>query len=254
MKAAPARSLADDGTAFERQLLESARDDAMPAASLERLARALSVPSAPAGSHELPSRLARQGSLMKLGAWGLIGATAVTAALHWLAPERSISERNIPQRTAPPTLEPAVPQAPAPDAPALQGPASERSAEHPEASVSPRRPRAAPRRSAPRETRASAAETGGLRAELLAVEAIQRALRAGHDSDAERQLADYARRFPRGELALEAELLRVDLDVARGNLGRARTRARQLLARSDAARYRRRLEALTQNTDGSDPD
>jgi hypothetical protein len=88
-----------------------------------------------------------------------------------------------------------------------------------------------------------------LRAELVAVEAIQRALRAGRNSDAERRLADYARRFPRGELALEAELLSIDLDVAQGELERARSHARELLERAEATRYRARLEALTTHAD-----
>jgi hypothetical protein len=86
----------------------------------------------------------------------------------------------------------------------------------------------------------------GLRAELRAVEAIQQALRAGRADDAERRLADYSRRFPRGELAIETELLRIDLDVARGDQVRARERARALIARPAAGRYRERLEALMQ--------
>jgi len=100
MKAAPARPLADEGTAFERQLLESARADAIPAASLERMARALSVPSAAPGARAtLPNlarqgsllNLARQGSLPKLGAWGVLGVMAAAAALKWLLPDRLLA-------------------------------------------------------------------------------------------------------------------------------------------------------------------
>jgi hypothetical protein len=86
----------------------------------------------------------------------------------------------------------------------------------------------------------------GLRAEVRAVEAIQQALRAGRAGDAERRLDDYSRRFPGGELAIEAELLRIDLDLARGDRAAARARALALVARPAAARYRERLEALTQ--------
>ena len=57
-------------------------------------------------------------------------------------------------------------------------------------------------------------------------------------------LADYEQRFPKGELRLEAELLAVDVALARGERKRARERASQLLARPEAERYRQRLEAL----------
>ena len=292
MKAAPARPLTEEGTAFERQLLDSARADAIPAASLQRLARALSVPnSPPVGPRVTPSRLAGQGSLMKLAAWGGLGVTAATAALFWLAaeplgPEHSGSEHSGSERAIRTVLEPDVRGAAMLEAPALEAPAQgrpaheasgasrpasprvpathmgsqpafsvERAAGLPGVAASdrPHRARAGQRRSvsssSPRESRASAAANGGLRAELSAVEGIQRALRAGRNGDAERQLADHARRFPRGELALEADLLRVDLDVARGDLERARSRARALLARADATRYRARLEALTRHAD-----
>ncbi|HTV18453.1 MAG TPA: hypothetical protein VMG12_07275 [Polyangiaceae bacterium] len=257
MKPAPARSLAAEGTAFERRLLESARSDAIPAASLERLARALAVPSvAPMAPPATPSRLVRQGSLPKVGACGVLGAVAVMAALRWLVPEPSAPAPS--ERSEPPALERApMPETLSPEtllpetsAPLLAAPV-EAPSEPPRATarVTSSREPTRPRRSTTHETKPSAADTDGLRAELIAVEAIQHALRAGKNSDAERQLAAYSKRFPRGELALEAELLGIDLDVAKGNLQSARAKARELLGRADASRYRTRLEALTRSSE-----
>jgi hypothetical protein len=252
MKAPPARSLAEEGTALERRLLESAHADAMPAASLERLARALSVPNvAPAGSGATPSRLARQGSLTKLGALGLVGAVAGAAALRWLGNASDPPELSAPAEIAPAETAPAETKAPA--APLVEAPDPRgRQTSHAPARASavaatarrPRPARASTHPAAPSEARSDMPEAHGLRAELSAVESVQRTLRAGQFSEAERGLAAYWRRFPNGELVLEAELLRVDLDAARGDLERARAHARELLARPGAARYRARLEAL----------
>jgi hypothetical protein len=252
MKAPPARSLAEEGTALERRLLESAHADAMPAASLERLARALSVPNvAPAGSGATPSRLARQGLLTKLGAFGLVGAMAGAAALRWLGNASDPPERSAPAEIAPAETAPAETKAPA--APLVEAPDPRgRETSHAPARASavaatarrPRPARASTHPAAPSEARSDVPEAHGLRAELSAVESVQRTLRAGQFSEAERGLAAYWRRFPNGELVLEAELLRVDLDAARGDLERARAHARKLLARPGAARYRARLEAL----------
>jgi TolA-binding protein len=114
---------------------------------------------------------------------------------------------------------------------------------------------ASPARPLPRATRASAkpaaaAVDRSLRAELRALEASQSALMAGRNAEAQRALDDYAARFPQGELALEAELLQVDVLLAHGERARAHELARALSARGDAARYRERLEALLAPTPG----
>lgn len=91
----------------------------------------------------------------------------------------------------------------------------------------------------------------GLRAELSALEAVQSALRAQHPQLAADALAAYSRRFPAGELEREAELLGVDIALARGNRELARARARELLSKPDGARYRKRLDALRIEFSGS---
>jgi hypothetical protein len=178
----------------------------------------------------------------------MVGAAAAAmAAQRWLG-ETAFT------RSAPAKIEvsASVAVAPVPPAPAasLVLPLPERRPPAPSTKASaPGQPSAssvALRRASPSATVHDSGVERGLRAELRAVEAIQQALRAGRAGDAERRLDDYSRRFPRGELAIEAELLRIDLDVARGDHVRARERAQALIARPAAGRYRERLEALTQ--------
>jgi hypothetical protein len=79
---------------------------------------------------------------------------------------------------------------------------------------------------------------------LRLLEAAKAALREGRASAAADTLADHARRFPTGELALEADVLRIDLALARGERPRAVAAARALLALPSAVQYRERLEAV----------
>jgi hypothetical protein len=83
-----------------------------------------------------------------------------------------------------------------------------------------------------------------LRAELRLLEGAKAALREGRANAAADALSDHARRFPAGELAVEAELLRIDLALVRGERSRAWATARRLLALPSASQYRERLEAL----------
>jgi hypothetical protein len=84
----------------------------------------------------------------------------------------------------------------------------------------------------------------GLREELRALESVQSALQTGRANDAAHALDGYERTFPRGELALEADVLGVEVAFAQGDRERARRQARELLGRPDASRYRSRLMAL----------
>ena len=87
-------------------------------------------------------------------------------------------------------------------------------------------------------------EASALTQELRALELAQRELRAGRVDAAERALGAYRQRFRRPTLAAEAELLEIDVLVARGQRRAAEARARALVARAGAARYRERLAAL----------
>jgi hypothetical protein len=270
----PVRLLAGGGTAFEHRLLESARADQIPGASRQHLARALKVPSAPTPAH-LPRALLQSS---RFGKYSLVGLGAVALLTAWASrqmPGQRMSGQGSP---APPftvqhrvelapasasvevearasvspngALEASVPSpsVPSPSVPAPGGPSAPRVRTRSATSPAPASTSAStPSASTPSvSTPSFAPARGGLREELRALEAVQSALRSARSSEAERALEDYARRFPAGELALEAELLGVDVALARGERRQAGERARQLLARPDAARYRARLEALSE--------
>jgi hypothetical protein len=258
MKSAPARTLAEVGTGFERRLLAAARGDGIPAAARDRLARVLSVPL-PASPVTPAARVKWAGVSSRAARWSVVGvvgaAAAAMGAQQWLG--ETAPTGSAPARIEGSALVAAAPVAAAP-VPPPPAASSVREAALPPREIRPPAPSTkasavgpasssvAPRRASPAPSADDSGVERGLRAELRAVEAIQKALRAGRADDAERRLDDYSRRFPRGELAIEAELLRIDLDVARGDHVRARERAQALIARPAAGRYRERLEALMQ--------
>jgi hypothetical protein len=243
---APPRLLEGGGTAFERFLAESTRGQRAPSASLERLAAALQMPSSampraplvnPSPRAPTTPALRRVISFAGLGALGLI---AIVGAHRWLAapgiePEvqerSSLHELAAPERIAE-SSEPSEvqPRAAAPDVEPT--PLSARAAKRPPAPL--HRSVSAPRKARP----------PGLREELRALESVKGALEGGRASDAAHALDGYERTFPRGELALEADVLGVEVAFAQGDRERAERQARELLARPDAVRYRSRLMAL----------
>lgn len=248
----PARLLAG-GTAFEQRLLQAAHNQPVPDAALQRLARTLNAPLEPAASAVPGGAGATKGlsRWITAGVLGGIGLVATLTASH------SRTGEGTEQRPAP--EEPAL-QArlnPAPDLWPLtvtDTPPAHRATVEPSAPPSatraslpqPRRQRhAVP---SPRDARAVSENAPqpdrSLRAELRALEAIQQTLGAGRAADAARALGEYHEHFPGGELALEAELLGVDVALATGQEQLARQRAAALLARGDGARYRDRLNAL----------
>jgi hypothetical protein len=241
----PPRLLAGSGSPLERRLLESAGVDRMPAASRLQLTRALAGAGAPLAvrlvgwlsvSHVVKyAALAGLGTLALLGGWVALERPA-------LSPLEPVARLPAPAGLLPsPAREPAAPP-PAANAiaSAIDMPPSASAARDVSRPTPPRR--AAPKR------RTSAAIPApaemGLGAELHLLESAQTALRAGRDDDAQRALDEHARRFPAGELALEAEVLGIELSFSRGEHARAQARARSLLLRPAAASYRHRLEAL----------
>ncbi|HEX2730281.1 MAG TPA: hypothetical protein VHM70_01700 [Polyangiaceae bacterium] len=82
-----------------------------------------------------------------------------------------------------------------------------------------------------------------LQREVAVLDAARGALAAGRVGDALRHLSDYAKRFPRGRLRLEAEVLRIEVLASSGHAEDASRRARAILERSPnsivAARLRR---------------
>jgi hypothetical protein len=103
----------------------------------------------------------------------------------------------------------------------------------------------------PRETRARVdvvEPQGGVTDDLL--EEVRQLDRARADLDADRAslalavLDDYERLFPKGQLALEATVLRASTLYTLGRRDEARALAQRLSARTDSGRYRAELERL----------
>jgi hypothetical protein len=95
----------------------------------------------------------------------------------------------------------------------------------------------------------------GLLEEVRWLEEVSGLLKANQYERAASALTRYERRYPEGELAIEAALLRVELALARGERALGLKLARELLARPAASRYRARLSRLlgepTRSTDAA---
>jgi hypothetical protein len=250
----PARLLVGGGGGFEQRLLASARHDRMPRAALDHLSLAIGVgmtqptASSAARASTFASRWSKGGWFGGLGV--LAGAGAWVLSRGWggdPAPTREAPALAAPTAeliasgavneagaSSKPKLAEAAPARLEPAAPFAMPGATRASATE--------RPRVAATASKPEETVDRTHH--GLRAELRALEMSRGALHSGRTNDAALGLEEYARRFPDGELALEAELLRIDVALARGESARARALSHELLSRAGGERYRDRLDAL----------
>jgi outer membrane protein assembly factor BamD (BamD/ComL family) len=128
------------------------------------------------------------------------------------------------------------------EAPALEEPPA------PSPEVEPRTPaESKPPSQAPATPDRSKADRGKtLGDELAVVESASRALRSGNPQAALGRLAEYRQRFPRGKLALEAQVLRIEALARAGRSDEAARLARGFLKRHPhspvAARIRRYAE------------
>jgi hypothetical protein len=239
----PVRLIAGGGTARERRLLEAAADDVMPLGTPERLEQALSAWAAlPAGQGSEPARAALGGRLSRWGlVGGLCGLGGVAMVIGMLgrgsdgvAPELSVPTG--PVAIAPAAVAPVVAQ---PMPPAVASPGGV-------APVLEAKPSSRTRGAARHQLRPGQPHRGNLLEEARRLDAVRSAVGVQDGPAARRELADYRARFPRGELALEADVLEADVLLFAGEPERARALANAALARPDAGRYRQRLEQLLQ--------
>lgn len=255
---APPRLADGGGSEQERRLVLSARFDGVPDGAAARVAAALSgafvTPpgAAPSGAFAVePGRFAVTGGLRAGKHWlgGLLGMSLFGAVVahQWSAGPAGSEPASSPLAAdVPRFVFPAVEALPVPARPPLEPGFAEVSS--PPAAVAPSH-RASDAKSdpPPRRARRRASATAphdGLLEEVRALEAVQASLTARRAGEASRELERYHRRFPQGELALEAEVLGIDLMMARGERRRAAERARTLLEQPAADRYRTRLRAL----------
>jgi hypothetical protein len=252
---APCRLLEGGAGEHERRLLASARFDQTPSGAKARVAAALggvfelhAAPSAaPAPGASEPA--ARSAGLSVSGTrWGLgvVGAAVVGAIALSLG---------LPAATGESSNAGAMGGGFVSDAPPARDEPAASPAEHsqqpeptPHAELSQQRVPARPDRSAPerpkKEGVAQGEDDSGLLAEVRALEAVSSAIGAGQPDRAARALDAYRRRFARGELAVEADVLAIEIAVARGDERAASTGAERLLARPEAEHYRARVHAL----------
>lgn len=267
------RRLFDGGNARERELLDSARFDAAPAGASERVAAALrqrlsaALPRAPGGAALTGTSLEANGVGVlgaqpgRIAAWlGSGVALAVLAgAMAWSArtspPAMNTAPPSVPAHEAPawppePTrADPAAPAAASSDVAVVESaPASRASVAKAPAKATHRTAKQA---SAPHAAREAALGAGGLLEEVRALDAVRVALRRCKDGAAARALDSYRERFAAGELALEAEVLGIDIALCEGREAEAISLARALLDRPGAHRYAAHLQGVLRKSGGA---
>ncbi len=212
----PTRLRHEPHSPLERSLLEAGRSYEASDATRRRVLSALGVAGVTASTSAAASTLAKA----SLAKWALavlvVGGGALTAA-HYLAPPRALvapPARVAVAHRASTALAPSPPVAEAERAPAAPSAAS--------APTAPSTPRVEPRPSA------SAAP---LSAELSALDAARASLSSGNPGAALAALDAYARAFPHGKLAIEAEVLRIDALAKSGQTAAARKRAEAFIKR-----------------------
>jgi hypothetical protein len=263
----------DSDDPLTRELLASAQQDRAPSVSRARVAQGLGLgplasnapPAPPGAARHMPSGVLRLrlAALQKYLLVGLATGVAIIAGWRLTAPARSDVLEPLPHLSAS-TASLANPHAPLPSTAALQPAAVELPATqstpvapHSEASrvaslrtpapasaVTPTRrqppTRMPARRSAVVPARALP-QSDTLLAEVAQLDRARAALRDQHAAQAIGELDAYVATFPNAELALEAEVLRVQALLAAREPSAAAALAERLLDRPGSEQYRAEL-------------
>lgn len=244
---------------FELALLGSARGDRVPEGARERVAGRLGLGAGGAGAARAA---ASTSSLTKPALLGVTGIGALGLVLWSTAPApvarpASVAvpayvatvEARAPSSvssSAPPSVAATRPAPPEPEhteaAPAHEPPRSPSSGRAARPKIKPSAPRSAATSDTSAPRRKSASE--GLLEEVKQLDRARADLAGERTSLALAVLDDYERRFPEGQLALEASVLRASTLAQSGRTREARALAERLLARSDSARYRAELAPI----------
>ena len=214
------RSLLEAGVAYKSPL--SARAKTLAALGLAGTA-AVSVGAVTTASASVATKLGW--SWTKLLAISGIGAAAAVPVGYY-AWERANAPVQPASLSAPQVVEMKAAPAPAPatvESLAVAPVVEARVAEAPApVAVAPK---------ADARSSSTASSSSALAAELAALDAARSRLNAGDASGALSRLDDYARSYPRGRLALEAEVLRIDALSRSGQRAAAEKRAATFLRR-----------------------
>jgi TolA-binding protein len=217
----PVRLIDDTDNELEAELLRAARS--YRASRPTRVGTLLALGIA-GSTTTLAKSSAAAATLWSIKGWLAAGVLASGAAVGVVT--LAVSERE-------PTASPAQVQvaaqpapAPRPAAARVPGLASKPAPVEPEPAKAAG-PEPAPRARSVRSTPARST----LADELAALDAARAALQAGDGARALGLLSDHARKFPRGRLHLEAEVLRIEALARTGNRAAAASRARRFLDR-----------------------
>lgn len=243
--------------AFERELLGSARTDRVPHGARERVATRLGLLGGAAAVAAVERNApAGAGALTKPALLGVAGVGVLGLVLWGGLPRAAEPAAAAPAAAVPSLVTPVAPLVPdVVAAPMVAAPPPEIIAPHGEEPTPPRaamrsaRPKNKPKRDVQHAASVSSSTTTPRSSEGL-LEEVKQLDRARGDLASDRSglalavLDDYGRRFPAGQLALEASVLRAKVLAAMGQSNDAQALARKLLARSDSARYRAELERV----------
>lgn len=255
------RRLLDNVTnEFERQLLRAGQSDEMPKQSRAALLAYFNVASPMPGRVEVPElptgtsppALGAEGAASGL-TQGLAGALSTGKGLLTAAAFGALGALGafavLDYRT-PPADEPIVPAEPAPLAPTLGPSASRPASPTPSAATASSEREAKPPAAAPKarpelpRTLPAKSSSNTLANELKAIDAARQALASRDAHGALRQLEQYRRNYPRGNLRTEAAVLRIEALAARGDRASAARLARAFLESQPKSPYTRRMQSL----------
>lgn len=231
----PMRLLEDGADDFEATLLRAGRADAPSRASRRRIAAGLGIGGGVISAFAL--MMQSKGWLSPFGAVTaakVAGGSAVGALALWSGVQvyQSATE---PEPPAPAAVVAPAPVVQRPSIAALEPPKAEPPAA-PEISEPPAQKASAPRK--------ASAAGDSLSRELAALELARGAIVRRDFALAERRLDEYARAFPKGRLATEATVLRIEARAGRGDRAGAARLGKALLARSPRGPYAKRVRSL----------
>jgi hypothetical protein len=252
----PKRLSMECESAFEQMLLRAGRTEAPAGAkqrALSTVAAGLALSSLPAGGAAAgqTAAAAKAGVLATLKWLGLVGAIAVgtvaTAVGVHRAHRSSISDAEATRIAANAPSRPLGAPAPATDVPttiAATPAAGESVAVEATRAPSPAAAQRVIARSVPRSAESNASPASALPAELAMLDHARSATSAGETNRALSILDAYAARFPRGAMAPEAAVLRVEALVKAGDRSGAARFANAFLASAPHSPYAARIQSL----------
>lgn len=238
----PQRLLDGAGTSFERNLLAADRAEMPDADAKRRAAVALAIGTAsmwPAAvATTTKASKVTTSLLVKLFAIGAVGAGALGTGYYLhsrsVKPATNVAQVSTPNNPGPIATEQANDTASS---------AKELEPAAPVGAVEPERPAVAPRRAAGAAASAPA-ERASISDEIRMLDAARRAQASGDPAGAIKALDEYKKQYPRGVLAEESVLIRIEALAKMGNRAGARSLAQKFRAAHPDSPHLRRIDSI----------